>query len=106
MEALGDSALSIGVFGGLKDLLGAVYQYPGGAVSDRIGSQRALLLANALALTGYAVYWLSPSLPHGWLFVFLGVFLVMAWESFSLPATFALIGQSLPEGKRASGFSV
>ncbi len=106
MEALGASALAIGVFGALKDLLDAVYQYPGGAVADRIGSQRALLLANTLAMAGYAVYWCAPLLPHGWPLIFAGVFLVMAWESFSLPATFALIGQSLPQGKRAAGFSV
>src|SRR5258706_8746282 len=102
METLGASALAIGLFGALKDLLDAVYQYPGGALAERIGSQRALLLANGLALAGYAIYWWAPAWP--WLF--LGLFLVMAWESFSLPPTFALIGQSLPPSKRATGFSV
>jgi len=102
MEALGASALAIGLFGALKDLLDAVYQYPGGALAERFGSQRTLLLANGLALAGYAVYWIAPSWP--WLF--LGLFLVMAWESFSLPPTFALIGQSLPSSKRTAGFSV
>jgi MFS family permease len=35
-----------------------------------------------------------------------GLILVMAWESFSLPPTFSLIGQSLPSSKRTAGFSV
>jgi MFS family permease len=102
MEALGASVLVIGLFAALKDLLDAVYQYPGGALAEHIGSQRALMLANGLALAGYALYWWAPSWP--WLF--LGLCLVMAWESFSLPPTFALIGQSLPSAKRATGFSV
>src|SRR5258708_36716217 len=104
MQELGASGLMIGLFGALKDLLDGLYQYPGGALADRIGSQRALLIANALALGGYALYWLAPSV--GWPILFAGLFLVMAWESFSLPATFALIGESLPKGKPTAGFSV
>src|SRR5258706_8701969 len=104
MQELGASALMIGLFGAFKDLLDAVYQYPGGALADRIGSQRALMVANALALAGYAVYWLAPK--AGWPVLFAGLLLVMAWESFSLPATFALIGQALPTGKRTLGFSL
>jgi MFS family permease len=102
LEALGASALIIGLFGALKDLLDAVYQYPGGALADRVGSQRALLLASALATAGYVVYLAAP----GWPVMFLGLFLVMCWESFSLPAAFALIGQSLPKGQRGRGFSL
>ena len=64
MQALGASTLMIGVFGALKDLLDAVYQYPGGALADRVGSQRALLTANALAMGGYAVYLAAPSFPR------------------------------------------
>jgi MFS family permease len=104
MQTLGASAMMIGLFGALKDLLDAVYQYPGGALADRIGSQRALMAANALTIAGYAVYWLAPVV--GWPVLFAGVPLVMAWESFSLPATFALIGQSLPADARTMGFSV
>jgi MFS family permease len=104
MQDLGASAMMIGLFGALKDLLDAVYQYPGGALADRIGSQRALMAANALTIAGYGVYWLAPVV--GWPILFAGVPLVMAWESFSLPATFALIGQSLPAEARTMGFSV
>src|SRR5687767_6015794 len=44
LEVLGASAAIIGLFGTARDFLDAVYQYPGGAISDRIGSRRALVL--------------------------------------------------------------
>src|SRR5258708_37987231 len=102
MQELGASALMIGLFGALKDLLDGVYQYPGGALADRIGSQRALLVANALAIGGYALYWLAPS--SGWPLLFVGLFLGMAWRCFSLPPPFALIGQPLPPRNPTPGF--
>ncbi len=102
LAALGASALAIGAFGTLRDFLDAVYQYPGGLLSDRLGERRALILFNLLALAGYAIYLLSPN----YLTLFIGLFFVMAWSSFSLPATFAAIGAYLPAEKRTMGFSV
>ena len=37
LESLGASALIIGLFDALKTLLGAVYAYPGGVLTDQIG---------------------------------------------------------------------
>src|SRR6476659_5896585 len=53
IEALGASAAVIGLFGTVRDFLDAIYQYPGGAVSDRIGSRRALVGFAALAVVSY-----------------------------------------------------
>ena len=44
MSVLGAGSVAIGLFGTARNLLGAVYPYPGGAVSDRIGSRLALTL--------------------------------------------------------------
>src|SRR5256885_13838026 len=60
LEALGASATIIGLFGTTRDFLDAVYQYPGGYISDRIGSRRALMLFGGLATVGYLTYALTP----------------------------------------------
>ena len=60
LGALGAGAVAIGLFGTTRDFLDAVYQYPGGFISDRIGARRALILFNSVAALGYAVYALSP----------------------------------------------
>ena len=55
LRTLGGSAFGVGVFGTLKDLLDAAYAYPGGVVSDRLGTRRALLLFGALSTAGFAI---------------------------------------------------
>jgi MFS family permease len=102
LEALGASVLAIGAFGTLQDLLEGLYPYPGGVLADRWGRKRALVTFNALALMGYGLYLVSPS----WPFAFMGLALAMAWSSLALPATFALIGDSLPPERRAMGFTI
>lgn len=102
LEVLGAGALVIGLFGTLKDLLDALYQYPGGIISDRLGCRRALIVFNLLAVLGYVIYLFAP----GWEAIFIGTLFVTAWSSLSLPATFSIIGDSLPRNKRAMGFAV
>ena len=102
LEALGASVLAIGTFGTLQDLLEGLYPYPGGVVADRWGCKRALATFNALALVGYGLYLVSPH----WLFVFVGLAFTIAWSSLALPATFAVIAESLPPDRRAMGFTV
>jgi MFS family permease len=99
LEALGASVLAIGAFG---DLLEGLYPYPGGILADRWGRKRALVTFNGLALVGYGCYLVSPS----WPFVFVGLACTMAWSSLALPATFAVIAESLPPERRAMGFTV
>ncbi len=102
LRTLGASALLIGVFGTVRDLLGAAYAYPGGVLSDRLGTHRSLLLFGGMSTAGSVVYLLWPS-PAG---VFAGLAFVMAWRSLGLPATFALIGEELDAGRRIAGFTV
>ena len=102
LSALGAGGLAIGMFGSARDLLDSVYQYPGGWLADRLGRRRALLLFTMLATAGYATYALATS----WPVVFAGLCGAMAWKSAAFPATFALIGDALPAGRRAVAFSV
>lgn len=102
LRTLGASAIGVGLFGTLKDFLDAAYAYPGGVLSDRLGTRRALLLFGALSTAGFALLWLWPSAAA----VFLGLFFVMAWASLGLPATFSLVGEELSSDRRIVGFTV
>src|ERR1043165_4145891 len=55
LEALGASVLIIGLFDALQTLLGALYAYPGGWLTDHWGQRRSLLLFNALSVGGYCL---------------------------------------------------
>jgi MFS family permease len=102
LEALGATTAVIGLFGTAQDFFDAVYQYPGGWMADHFGRRRAFLIFVALASAGYVVYLFSPS----WPFVFIGLALVMAWQSMASPAIFAIIGDALPKERRAMGFTL
>jgi MFS family permease len=102
LEALGASTPVIGLFGTAEDFFDAIYQYPGGWLADRLGRRRAFLIFVALASAGYLVYLVSPS----WPFLFVGLALVMAWQSMASPAIFAVIGDALPQERRAMGFTL
>jgi MFS family permease len=102
LKVLGAPAIAIGLWGSGKDFLDAVLQYPGGRLSDHIGSQRALMLFTAIAGLGYLAYAFAPT----WLWLFAGLVLASAWGSLASPAMFALVAESLPPGRRARGFMI
>jgi MFS family permease len=102
LRTLGASALAVGAFGTLRDLLDAAYAYPGGWLSDRLGSRRALLLFGAVTTAGILVYLVWSSAVG----VFAGLLLVAGWKSLGLPATFTVVGEELRGSKRIVGFTV
>lgn len=102
LEALGAGTVAIGLYGAAEDFCDAIYQFPGGTIADRLGRRRAFPLFIGVASIGYLVYLLSPS----WPWVFAGLALAMAWNSMASPATFAVIADALPRGRRAMGFTV
>src|SRR5438445_13613924 len=91
LETIGATVLVIGLFDALQTLLGAVYAYAGGWLTDYWGQRRSLLLFNALSLAGYVIVLMWQH----WLALVLGAFLFLAWSGFSLPATFSVIATSL-----------
>jgi MFS family permease len=102
LRTLGASAFLVGVFGTGKDLLDAAYAYPGGVLTDRLGSRRALLLFGALTVAGFVLYLVHPSVPV----IFGGLVLIMAWQSLGLPATFTLIREEMAGSGRLVAFTV
>lgn len=102
LEVLGAGVFVWAAYRTLKDVLDAVYQYPGGILTDLQGQRRALIIFNLLAIIGYLMYLFAKD----WPLVLVGTFFVAAWSSMSLPASFAVIGESLARGRRAIGFSV
>ena len=102
LQALGASIFVIGIFDGLRTLLGAVYAYPGGVLVDRWGHRRAFLAFNLFSIAGYSLVLL---IPH-WGAVIAGMFLFLSWTCFSLPATFSLIGITLGPDRHAMGIGM
>jgi len=101
LRVLGASVFIVAVYGAFKDFLDAIYQFPGGLLTHRLGYRRSLVIFNSLAILGYAAF----ASARSWLVVVAALPLVMAWQSFSLPATFSLIGGTLPKGERSVAFA-
>jgi len=102
LMALGGGAFSIGLLNGLDNLLSALYSFPGGYASDKLGYKRALLLFNLIAMAGYVVVIAIPN----WHAVILGAILFVSWTAISLPATMDMVATVLPKNKRTMGVSL
>jgi MFS family permease len=100
--ALGGGAMSIGILNGLDNLLSALYAFPGGYLSDRFGTKRALLFFNLVAMAGFVIVILVPV----WQAVLLGAVFFLSWTAISLPATMSLIAKVLPMNKRTMGVTM
>ena len=102
IRALGGGLEVIGVLSGMKNLLGALYSFPAGYLSERLGHKKALLIFNIIALVGYVIVIVFQS----WAAVLVGAFFFMAWSSVSLPATMSLVSAVMPKNKRTMGVSL
>jgi MFS family permease len=102
LMALGGGALSIGILNGLDNLLSALYAFPGGYLSDRFGTKRALLFFNIVAMGGFVIVILIPA----WQAVLCGAIFFLSWTAISLPATMSLIARVLPMNKRTMGVTM
>jgi MFS family permease len=91
-----------GFLNGLTNLLGALYSFPGGYLSDRLGIKRALLVFNVLAMCGFLIVILIPAWPA----VFAGAVFFLSWSAVSLPATMDLVAKALPKSKRTMGVTM
>ncbi|AGB30937.1 major facilitator superfamily MFS 1 [Natrinema pellirubrum DSM 15624] len=113
LYALGASGLVVGLFGSFGNVISAVYPYPGGAISDRIGSRYALTAFGLCSTVGFGIWLVAPTLADvsvgptslAVVAVFLGLVLAQAWKSFGLGATFAIVKQAVPPSRLAAGFA-
>jgi len=111
---LGATGLIVGLFATLGNIIGAVFPYYGGVVSDRVGSRYALTIFGLLSTVGFAI-WLAgafvPAIDLGvivlepWIWVFVGLLFAQGWKSFGIGATYAIVKQSVPPNRLARGFA-
>ena len=99
---LGGGFISVGFLNGMDNLLGALYSFPGGYLSDRLGTKRALLVFNVASMIGFVIVILVPTWPA----VLGGAALFLSWTAISLPATMSLVARVLPKNKRTMGVSL
>ena len=99
---LGGGALSVGLLSGMDNLLSALYSFPGGYLADRLGTKRALLVFNLIAMVGFVVVILIPA----WQAVIVGSVFFLSWTAISLPATMGLVAQVLPQNRRTMGVTM
>jgi MFS family permease len=102
LQAVGAAVFVIGLYDALRTLLGAIYAYPGGLLTDLWGYRRTFIIFNAVSIAGYALVLL---IPH-WAAVIAGMFLFLSWTCFSLPATFSLVAASLEANRHSMGVGV
>jgi MFS family permease len=114
MKFLGATNFVVGLYGTVGNVIGAAYPYPGGAISDRVGSRYALTLFGLVSSLGFLFWLVAPAVGtisvagaaiEPWFWIFVGLFLAQAWKSFGLGATFAVVKQSVPPTKLARGFA-
>jgi MFS family permease len=100
--AVGGTNLVVGVLSGMDNLLSALYSFPGGYLSDRLGTKRALLVFNLLAMAGFLIVVVFPA----WQAVLVGAVFFLSWTAISLPATMGMVSAVLPKNKRTMGVSM
>lgn len=100
--ALGGTTLVVGLLNGMDNLLSALYSFPGGYLSDRLGIKRSLIVFNLLAMAGFLVVILVPA----WQAVLVGAVFFLSWTAISLPASMGMVSAVLPKNKRTMGVSI
>ena len=100
--ALGGSIYSVGYLNAIDNLLSALYSFPGGYLSDKLGYKKALMVFNIISLFGYAIVILIPT----WQAVFAGSILFISWTAISLPAIMSMVSKAISKDKRAMGVSI
>jgi MFS family permease len=102
LMALGGTTFSVAFLNGLDNLLSALYSFPGGYLSDRIGYKNSLIVFTVVAMIGYTIVLLIPT----WQAVLIASFFFISWTAISLPAVMSLVANVVPKNKRAMGVSL
>ncbi|MBF0360644.1 MAG: MFS transporter [Oligoflexia bacterium] len=100
--ALGGGSVVVGLLNGLNNLLGALYSFPGGYLSDKFGYKKSLIIFDIIAMFGYAIVIIFPY----WQAAIIGAIFFLSWSSISLPAIMSAISKILPQNKQTMGVSM
>ncbi|NHJ86229.1 MAG: MFS transporter, partial [Asgard group archaeon] len=99
--SVGGGTFAVSFLNGTDNLLSALYSFPGGYLSDKIGYKRALLVFNGIAMIGYLIVILVPT----WWAVLIGAIFFISWTAISLPAVMSMISNIVSKDKRVMGVS-
>ncbi|MEO0239538.1 MAG: MFS transporter [candidate division WOR-3 bacterium] len=100
--AVGGSSAFVAFLNGMDNLLGALYAFPGGYLSDRIGYKKSLIVFIVMAMIGYLIVIIFP----GWKAVLIGAVFFISWSAISLPAIMSLVSKSVKKEKQTMGVSL
>jgi len=98
---LGGTKNSIGLITTIQSLTTLLVQLPGGIISDKLGRKRVILIASILEFLPPIIYRYSKH----WTTLIPGA-IAAALATLATPALNALIADSLPREKRATGFGL
>ena len=100
--ALGGSSIFVAFLNGMDNLLSALYSFPGGYLSDRIGYKKSLIVFIIMAIIGYLIVIVFP----GWQAVLVGAVFFISWSAISLPAIMSLVSKAVKKEKQTMGVSL
>ncbi len=100
--ALGGSSIFVGLLNGMDNLLSALYSFPGGYLSDKIGYKKSLIAFIIMAMIGYLIVIIFP----GWKAVLVGAIFFISWTAISLPSIMSLVSKSVKKEKQTMGVSL
>lgn len=98
----GASLFAPSLLNALDNFLSAIYSFPGGWISSKVGYKKALLYFNIFAIIGYLIVIIFP----GWIPVIIGSVFFLSWSSLSMPAYMDLIRNEIPKNKQVMGISI
>jgi len=102
ISRLGGGALAVGFYQSASNLVGAAAALPGGIVTDRVGSKRALQAFATMSVSGFVVM----ALATRWPVAVLGALLALSWSAVSLPAALTVVTRALPARDSAWGVTL
>ncbi|WP_255166965.1 MFS transporter [Natrononativus amylolyticus] len=111
---LGATGFIVGLFATLGNVIGAVFPYYGGVVSDRVGSRYALTVFGFLSTFGFAIWFAAAYIPaidlgafvlEPWVWVFVGLLLAQCWKSFGIGGHYAIVKQTTEPSRLVRGFA-
>ncbi len=114
LSALGAGAIIIGFFGTFKEVINSFFPYVGGKLSDRFGTRATLTTFGLMTGAGFLLWAIVPWIGTisvggvevpGWIWIYAGLILVLAWKELGIGATFALVKDAVPPDRLARGFA-